>query len=271
MCRLLGYLGEPLPLDTFLTKPNHSLVAQSYQPQEMTAGLINADGFGLGWYNPQPDPHPYCYRNTQPIWNDPNLAELCRYIISGSFLAYIRSATLGQSLQLSNCQPFRHQQILGIHNGFIDNFRQTLFRPIREGLSDERYQSIEGTTDSEHILALIYEALAQNPELSLGEALTQVLLRIKAWAKSYNVRVSLNVILSDGQTMVASRFAYPVPPPSLYWLQVKHPVTGILVASEPLDADEQLHSSSLGDCWQPVPDNTLLIINKTLEIEAHAL
>lgn len=271
MCRLLGYLGAPLPLDTLLMKPKHSLVAQSYQPKEMTAGLINADGFGLGWYAPQPDPHPYCYRNTLPIWNDPNLGELCRYITSGSFLAYIRSATLGQSLQLSNCQPFRDRQILGIHNGFIDNFRQTLFRPIREGLSNERYQSIEGTTDSEHILALIYETLAQNPKLTLGEALTQTLHQIQTWAKSYNVRVSLNVMLSDGQTMVASRFAYPVSPPSLYWLQVKHPVTGILVASEPLDADDQLHSSSLGDGWQTVPDNTLLIINKLLEVEAHAL
>lgn len=270
MCRLLGYLGEPVSLDTFLITPRHSLVAQSYQPKEMTAGLINADGFGIGWYKPATDQPPYRYRNSLPIWNDPNFEELCRYISSGSFLAYIRSATLGQSLQLSNCQPFGDRQLLGIHNGFIDQFRQTLYRPMREYLSDERYQSIEGTTDSEHILALIYETLAQNPEQTLVGALTQTLNQIKTWAKSYEVRVSLNIVLSDGQSMTVSRFAYPDPPPSLYWLAVTHPVKGVLVASEPLDADEEMRSQ-FGDCWQSIPANSLLTINPKGEVTTHAL
>lgn len=270
MCRLLGYLGTPVSLETFLTQPKHSLVAQSYQPQEMTAGLMNVDGFGLGWHASQLDQLPYCYRNILPIWNDPNFEELCRYIVSGSFLAYVRSATIGQSLQLSNCQPFRDLQLLGIHNGFIDNFRQTLYRPIRESLSDQRYQTIEGTTDSEHILALFYETLAQNPELTLLDALAQTLNRIKTWAASYNVRVSLNVILSNGHSMVVSRYAYPDSPPSLYWLAVNQPVTGVLVASEPLDADDQMQSNLRG-CWQPIPANTLLTINSLQKVEAHAL
>ncbi|WP_299403110.1 ergothioneine biosynthesis protein EgtC [Acaryochloris sp. IP29b_bin.148] len=270
MCRLLGYLGDPVSLETFLIQPKHSLVAQSYQPQEMTAGLINADGFGLGWYASPPDQHPYYYRHTLPIWNDPNLGELCRYVVSGSFLAYVRSATLGQSLQLSNCQPFRDRHILGIHNGFIENFRQTLYRPLRDCLSDERYQTLEGTTDSEHILALVYDTLAQNTELTLAEALTQALSRLKAWATSYNIRVSLNIILSDHQSMVVSRFAYPDPPPSLYWLAVDHPVTGVLVASEPLDADAQMRSH-FGDCWQPIAADTLLTINTRQQVETHAL
>lgn len=270
MCRLLGYLGAPVSLATFLTQPKHSLVAQSYQPQEMTAGLLNADGFGLGWHAPQLDPLPYCYRHTLPIWNDPNFEELCRYIISGSFLAYVRSATIGQSLQLSNCQPFRDRQLLGIHNGFIEHFRQTLYRPMRECLSDQRYQAIEGSTDSEHILALLYETLAQNPELTLVDALAQTLDRIKTWAASYNVRVSLNIVLSDGQSMVVSRYAYPEIPPSLYWLVVNQPVTGVLVASEPLDADDQ-RQSNLGGCWQPIPANTLLTITPQQQVETHAL
>lgn len=270
MCRLLGYLGDPVSLETFLIKPEHSLVAQGYQPQEMTAGLINADGFGLGWYGPDQDQDPYCYRHTVPIWNDANFEELCRYIASGHFLACIRSATMGQSLQLSNCQPFRDRQWLGIHNGFIDNFRQTLYRPIRDSLSDPRYQSIEGTTDSEHVLALIYETLSQNPKRPLLDALAQTLERIKTWAASYNVRVSANIILSDGQSMVASRFAYPDPPPSLYWLQVSQPTAGVLVASEPIDADHQMQSK-FGGYWQPVEANTLLTITKMHEVETHAL
>lgn len=268
MCRLLGYLGQPVSLETYLIHPKHSLVAQSYQPKEMTAGLLNADGFGMGWYGTSP--HPHRYRNTLPIWNDPNVEELSRYITSGNFLAYIRSATIGQSLQLSNCQPFRDQQILGIHNGFIDNFRQTLYRPMHECLSDDRYQTIEGTTDSEHILALVFETFAQNLQMTLFEALAQTLHRIKAWATSYNVRVSLNVILSDGLSMLASRFAYPDSPPSLYWLGVHSPVSGVLVVSEPLDADEQMRSQ-FGDRWQVIPANSLLTVDANQTVEIHAL
>ena len=48
MCRLLGYLGEPILLDAILYKPEHSLIVQSYDPREMTSGLLNADGFGIG-------------------------------------------------------------------------------------------------------------------------------------------------------------------------------------------------------------------------------
>lgn len=48
MCRLLGYLGEPILLESILTQPKHSLIVQSYQPQEMQESLLNADGFGLG-------------------------------------------------------------------------------------------------------------------------------------------------------------------------------------------------------------------------------
>ena len=50
MCRLLGYLGSSIQLERILIKPERSLVIQSYKPQEMTAGLLNADGFGIGWY-----------------------------------------------------------------------------------------------------------------------------------------------------------------------------------------------------------------------------
>jgi glutamine amidotransferase len=99
----------------------------------------------------------------------------------------------------------------------------------------------------------------------------QTLDRLQTWAVADNIRVSLNVILSDGQSMVASRFAYPEDPPSLYWLRVDQPQpVGVLVASEPLDVDEQLHAS-WGHSWQPVPANTLLTIDKTGNVTTHVL
>ncbi len=55
MCRLLAYLGSPVSLEHLLYKPEHSLIVQSYQPCEMTSGVVNADGFGVGWYHIQKD------------------------------------------------------------------------------------------------------------------------------------------------------------------------------------------------------------------------
>ncbi|MBD2018667.1 class II glutamine amidotransferase, partial [Leptolyngbya sp. FACHB-36] len=132
MCRLLGYLGPRVQLDRLLFKPEHSLIVQSYQPKEMTAGLLNADGFGVGWYHPERQNEAFVYKNTLPIWSDVvNLPSLSRYVESGCILANVRSATPGLTVDLSNCQPFQYQRLLAMHNGAIEQFRQSLYRPIR--------------------------------------------------------------------------------------------------------------------------------------------
>ncbi|MGI0487522.1 ergothioneine biosynthesis protein EgtC [Pantanalinema rosaneae CENA516] len=259
MCRLLGYLGEPISLDRLLLKPDHSLIVQSYQPKEMTSGLLNADGFGVGWYHPQRHTAPFTYKNTQPVWNDTNLPNLSRYIESHCVLANVRSATPGIPVDLSNCQPFQHHHILGIHNGFIANFRKTLYRPIREQLSDPVYQSIQGNTDSEHIFALLVQELEQHPELSLATALQRVLTIVLDLAQQYQTDFSANIIVSDGQQLVASRLANRPPTPTLYWLRddLLFPQS-VVIASEPLFEGN----------WTSFDDRTLLIINNDLNLES---
>src|SRR3712207_4031359 len=185
MCRLLGYLGAPIQLDRLLYKPEHSLIVQSYEPREMTSGVVNADGFGVGWYRAERDVNPFTYKSTLAIWNDVNLPELSRYVESGCVLAYVRSATPGQALDLSNCQPFRDNRLLFIHNGFISNFRKTLYRPIRDRFSDEVYQSVNGTTDSEHIFALFVNELHSVPEHAPEKALYATLVTLTELARSH--------------------------------------------------------------------------------------
>ena len=262
MCRLLGYLGASVPLDRLLYKPEHSLIVQSYQPREMTAGLLNADGFGVGWYHSQRDVEPFFYKNTLPIWNDVNLPSLSRYVESGCVLANVRSATAGLPIDLSNCQPFQSQQILGIHNGLIANFRQTLYRPIREQLSDQVYQSIQGTTDSEHIFAMLVNELFQDSEISLTEALGRSLTILSKLGEKYATDFSANLIISDGQQMVAARYASRNPVPSLYWLR-DDPLfpDAVLIASEPL----------FDGNWISFRDRSILTIDHDLNIETHDL
>jgi glutamine amidotransferase len=262
MCRLLGYLGLPISLDHLLYKPEHSLIVQSYQPQEMTAGLLNADGFGVGWFHPQKADLPYIYKNILPIWSDINLPHLSRYLESHCILAYVRSATPPLAVDFSNCQPFTQQKLLFIHNGFIHNFRSTLYRSIRDHLNDPAYQLITGSTDSEHIFALIVNELLNFPDLPLEIAVRRTLIFLRELAKTYPVYFSANLILSDGQQLVATRYANRHPTPSLYWLRdAPLYANSVLIASEPL---------FVGD-WQSIPEQNMITVNQALEVKIMAI
>jgi glutamine amidotransferase len=257
MCRLLAYKGIPQLLDRVIAKPEHSLIVQGYQPRQMTAGVINADGFGIGWYHPDRDTDPFIYKHTLPIWNDVNLTYLSRYIESDCFLGYVRSATEGNAVSINNCQPFRDGKLLFIHNGFIHNFRKTLYKPIRDRLHQHIYQEIDGTTDSEHIFALFVNELHTHPELSIAGALRRTLQILQDLAVTANTKLSANIVLSDGKQLVASRFAYGTTVPSLYWISdaADYPQS-VLLASEPCFADN----------WRICPEQSIITVSPQLEI-----
>ena len=161
MCRILGYLGPSIALNRLVLEPEHSLLVQSYKPKELKGAVLNGDGFGLGWHRKGGDP--FVYRSILPMWNDRNLDDLCRYIQAKNFVVNLRSATRKMPLDLSNCQPFTHSDMLFVHNGLIENFFESLYRPIRERLCDVAYRKIQGLTDSEHIFALLVHHLEQEP------------------------------------------------------------------------------------------------------------
>lgn len=235
MCRLLGYLGPAIALDSLILQPPHSLLVQSYAPKELEVATLNADGFGLGWYHATAVQEPFTYRHTMPMWNDPNLAPLCRYITTGCSVSYIRSATPGQGVDISNCQPFQSGPLLFTHNGYIKQFRDKLYRPMRQLMSDRVYASIHGNTDSEHIWGLLLTALSAEPGRSLEAALAIALRQLLALAEEHNTPIAANVLLSDGQKLVGSRLASHGRAPSLYWLgrDPQFP-DAVIVASEPL-------------------------------------
>ena len=253
MCRLLAYIGSPISLEPLLYKPEHSLIVQSYQPKEMISGVVNADGFGFGWYTDSRSTEPFTYKNILPIWDDINLSSLSRYVESDCVVAYVRGATAGQALDFSNCQPFKYQRLLFTHNGRIEKFRQTLYRPIRSQLSDEIYQYVNGTTDSEHIFALLLNQLQSNPAKSLAQALHATLLSLTELAEHYQTSFSANIVISDGDSLVASRFSTQSPAPSLYWLWDDRSFPqSVLIASEPLFPGN----------WTSFPENSIISMGK---------
>ncbi|MBD2104541.1 ergothioneine biosynthesis protein EgtC [Leptolyngbya sp. FACHB-261] len=256
MCRLTAYLGPAVSLGKLLLEPEHSLLVQSYKPQEMANAVVNADGFGVGWYHPQRQIPPCVYTNIIPMWNDINFPNLGTYLESSCILANVRSATTGIAVDQSNCQPFRYDNLLFTHNGYITNFRKTLMRPIRDSLSDEYYQAIQGTSDSEHIFALFLNYWQQS-QLSLVEALDKTVQQLVAWAGD-SVGLALNLLVTDGNQVAGVRTNHQASSPSLYWQQGE----AALIASEPLSPEQ---------AWSPCPDHHLLSVNRSGQFQFEAL
>ncbi|MEM9566693.1 MAG: ergothioneine biosynthesis protein EgtC [Cyanobacteria bacterium P01_E01_bin.34] len=263
MCRIFGYLGQPIQLEHLLVKPDHSLIVQSYQPKELRNALLNADGFGIGWYHAtQPEALPFLYKNVLPIWNDTNLPHLCRYVETHCTIANIRSATPGLAVDLGNTHPFTHDRLLFVHNGFIENFRHTLYRPIRNQLSDTAYQSIHGTTDSEHLFALLCDRLARTPGLSLTDALAETIQIVTDLAAPKSIPIYLNLMVTDGQQIAVSRYARQGPTPSLYWLRDDPSWShSVAIASEPM----------FDGNWLPCNEASILTVDTDLEIDIRYL
>jgi ergothioneine biosynthesis protein EgtC len=249
MCRLIGYLGNKIKLDDLLYKQEHSLYNQSYNALELKSGIVCADGVGVGWYDETGKS--FIYRNTIPLWNDPNLKEVSQYVQSACTVGYARLAGTGESLDISNCQPFRSGKLLFVHNGEISNFQQTLYRPIRDSLSDSTYHLIKGMTDSEHIFALLVEMWQSSPNSTLLSALRATLQTLTELAQKYDTSFSANLIVSDGQAVAAVRYAYQTQAPTLYWFcdDINHS-SRVIVASEPLSNQR----------WTVFPEQSTLFV-----------
>jgi len=249
MCRMAAYIGPTITLDHFLTRPAHSLVVQSYAPQELVYAKVNADGYGFGWYDT--NDQPVNYRSTMPIWSDPNLESLGRGLESDLWLAYIRSATEGSSVNHSNTQPFYDNELLFMHNGYIEGFANQIKHHISDYLSNDIRAGIQGNTDSEYLFALLRELLNNNQEMSVEDACTEMLSILTSWLG--NAKALLNFILSDGELVYAVRHGYNHDSPSLYY-----------TADDQLFPDSQLIASERlthGELWQPVPEHHILILS----------
>ena len=75
MCRHLGYLGPPVTLPRCSsTRPTRCDAGVG--PAAPTSARVNADGFGVGWYDPDVGAEPARYRTTKPMWADQSFASI---------------------------------------------------------------------------------------------------------------------------------------------------------------------------------------------------
>jgi len=261
MCRLLAYIGKEVNLHALIYTPAHSIVKQSNQPREMRSGVVNADGFGVGWYKPEIEPAPAVFKSPMPIWSDLNLPSISRKITSPCVFVHVRGASAGMAIAQTNSHPFAKEKYLFMHNGVTENFRTAFMRVMRRQLLDEYYAGIEGTTDSEHVFALWLSNLHRENGKpgDMAECLLQTIDQMHTLAMQFNSQIVLNIALSDGETTLVTNFStFPVAA-SLYFIENARAFPqAVLICSERLFDDP---------AWQPVPLNHYIRAGKDRQIE----
>jgi len=257
MCRLAAYVGPPRSLHALWLEPVHSLEVQSYAPRHLDTALLNADGFGMTWYT-EDEEEPARYRTVLPLWADENVRSMARHLVTTCAVANVRSATAGMPVQLSNVSPFVEDRWTFSHNGFIRDFHARHARALRETLDDRRYASIVGNTDSEHLHAFVMTRLdgltpGRDPSALVAGAVRELC------AMAGESKALLNVMVSDGDWLVAVRHAVNGEAPTLFTREQRGSVE---IASEPLDEDP---------AWQAVEPGSVLTVSPTRKLTCRPL
>ncbi|HET7325680.1 MAG TPA: ergothioneine biosynthesis protein EgtC [Nocardioidaceae bacterium] len=234
MCRHLAYLGPPATLAELLLEPPHSLLRQTWAPADMRGGgSVNADGFGVGWYDEAGTP--MRYRRSCPMWADSNLADLARSTRSAAVLAAARNGTAGMPVIETACAPFRDGRWLFSHNGRVAGWPDSVEK-LAARLPTVDLMTLDAPTDSALLWALVRHRVRAGD--TLGDAVAAVTAAVVAAAPGSRV----NLLVTDGTAVAATTWAHS--------LSLRHDDGAVLVASEPCDpADPR---------WHPVPDGHLV-------------
>jgi glutamine amidotransferase len=293
VCRVLAYLGEPLPARSLLYDPDNSLVRQSYSPRMMIT-YLNLAGFGMQAWDPSsllPE-HPFTYRVTTLPSFDRNLRSLSSKLAPTCLVAHVRGVTYSDEAIVAdtNLHPFRFPGagVVLAHNGHLRQFPRMRYALV-EHVRPELVRHIEGTTDSEWIYALVLSQLDDpygRPETrELADAVANALRIMRKVRAAHGIDTSspVNLCVSTGRAVVATRFSfdygwYPpedemletdLPFVSLWYttggaftqldgdwkMTASDPPRSVIIASEPLTTD--------ASTWLEVPEYSMLTAELT--------
>jgi glutamine amidotransferase len=230
VCRHLAYVGQPRTLQELILDPPHSLARQAYAPRLQNHGVVNADGFGAGWYVPGRRT-PVRYRRAQPIWSDASFASLAPTIASTCVLAAVRSATPGFSTDESGAAPFVHGTWLFSHNGRLEDWPRA-----RKALWERTFEVPDAAAPVDSALLFGLAASKWSAGSRLGDALAEVIHEVCQVGGG-----RLTMLATDGRQIAGTTYGE-----RLFYLEAD---TGIIVASEP-------HDDASG--WREVPAEALV-------------
>ncbi|MBO2450461.1 ergothioneine biosynthesis protein EgtC [Actinomadura barringtoniae] len=233
MCRHVGHLGPARTLASLIYEGEHSLESQAYAPRMTQGNLLNADGFGVGWYHGGQD-RPVRFRRSQPLWTDQSFREIAGVTETTCAVAALRSATSGFPVDESCAQPFRAGHRLFSHNGKVEDYPSVEWK-LRELAGDlAEVPDARAAVDSAILFALAARRWREGG--GLGDGLAAVIDAVTGLTGG-----RFNLLAADGSALAATTWG-----DSLF---VRTTPDEIRVASEPLDDDGG---------WERVPDRSLV-------------
>lgn len=202
MCRHLGWLGAPVSIASLVCDPPSGLLVQSYAPRRQRHGLLNADGWGVGFFD---DGVPRRWRSPAPLWGDASFASVAPALSSRCVVAAVRSATVGMPIEASATAPFSDGRWLLSHNGVVD----------RNALPSS--SSAESSCDSAVLAATIFARGVGR----LADTIVDI--------GTADPDARLNILAANGSRILATTWGDT--------LSLLQRPDGVVVASEPYDDD----------------------------------
>jgi gamma-glutamyl hercynylcysteine S-oxide hydrolase len=200
MCRHLGWLGRETAVSSLVLDPPQGLRVQSYAPRRQKHGLMNADGWGVGFFD---GATPRRWRSAAPLWGDVSFDSIAPALRSHCVVAAVRSATVGMPIEASATAPFTDGQWLLSHNGLVD---RRVLPPSA---------AAESTCDSALLAALIFERGLD----ALGQTIAEVGMA--------DPNARLNILAANGSRLLATTWGDT--------LSILRRNDGVVLASEPFD------------------------------------
>jgi glutamine amidotransferase len=218
MCRHLGWLGREVTISSLVLDRPHSLRVQSYAPRRQKHGLMNADGWGIGFFDGPVDAEvPRRWRSPAPLWGDVSFDSIAPALRSHCVVAAVRSATVGMPIEASATAPFTDGRWLLSHNGVVDRAVLPADTPA------------ESVCDSAILAATIFARGLDE----LAETVAQI--------GHADPDARLNVLAANGSRLLATVWGDT--------LSILRRDDGVVLASEPYDDEYD---------WEDVPDRHLV-------------
>jgi glutamine amidotransferase len=287
MCRLFGFKGkEPTKLSFFLVDAPNSLAKQSIMDSR---NISNSQGWGVGFYQNR---KAFIQKRASSAYFDFNFKFLTDFVETDTMIAHIRDATVGD-ISDHNAHPFIYGNWIMAHNGTVEGF-QLLRSQILKAIGTDFAFEIMGSTDSECVFYLFLSKLnkkvpdihAENIDvIEVRNALIETIQLLNTLGANIDVENShkLNVLITNGKMMIASRFgnslfyttknkaihndvnlhksdneaSLKIRFSSCYDNLCKLENESVIVASEELNIDEQ---------WGEVPEQCVITIDNNLDI-----
>ena len=277
MCRLYALQAtHPTRAECELLNAQNALIDQSRRDAR---GLSNPHGWGMASLDRG---RAQCFRQVEPASSSEQYREAALRLEGDTLLAHARRATVGDPAH-ENTHPFRQEDAFLIHNGHVPAFDAVRPR-LLDRLSADRRRAIRGSTDSEHVFALLLQLRAEQPDTPLHDVTRQAVQHLQRWCEQVPAAVhtevsdvpfddpdavddeilhrtlALNLLWTDGTWISGARLNR-----SLWALRRTAAYTCPVCGEDHTDApaDERYRATVLAseritdEDWQPVPNGSV--------------